>query len=91
MGHAGLAIGGLADHVRLLAPQSWLLVVLALALGTVGGGASDDLVKALVFAGAATFVALALTIYLGMHLARYAVRREESLLAALFGEDPAPI
>ena len=91
LGHAGLAIGGLADHVRLLAPQSWLLVVLALALGTVGGGASDDLVKALVFAGAATFVALALTIYLGMHLARYAVRREESLLAALFSEDPAPI
>ncbi len=89
MGHAGLAIGGFADHVRFLAPQSWLLVVLALVLGTAGGGVSDDLVKALLFAGAATFVALALTIHLGMLLARYAVRREESLLSVLFGEDPA--
>ncbi|MFN7599557.1 MAG: hypothetical protein ACK5PT_23040, partial [Cereibacter sp.] len=80
LGHAGLAIGGLADHVRLLAPQSWLLVVLALALGTVGGGVADDLIKALLFAGAATFVALALTIHLGMQLARYAARREENLL-----------
>jgi two-component system cell cycle sensor histidine kinase/response regulator CckA len=90
LGHAGLAIGGFADHVRLLAPQSWLLVVPALALGTVGGGVADDLIKALLFAGAATFVALALTIHLGMQLARYAARREENLLAALFGEDPAP-
>jgi two-component system cell cycle sensor histidine kinase/response regulator CckA len=85
-----LAIGGIADHLRPLAPRSWLLVVLALVLAVAGGGVGDDLLKGVFCAGAATLVALALTICLGLHLARSFVRREESLLTALVAEDPAP-
>ncbi|MEY3309343.1 MAG: hypothetical protein RLZZ413_3381 [Pseudomonadota bacterium] len=90
MGHAALAIGGIADHLRSLAPRSWLLIILALALGGAGFVVDDALARVLIFAGAGTLLILALTIRLSARLALLAARREEALLTALLAEDMAP-
>ena len=90
MGHAAQAVGGIADQLRTLAPRSWLLVLLALALGAAGLAVQDSLARILIFSAAGTFLVLALVIRLCVHLARAAIRREEALLATLFAEDPAP-
>lgn len=90
MGHAALAVGGIADHLRSLAPRSWLLVLLAMALGAAGLAVQDGPARVLIFSAAGTFLVLALTIRFSAQIASAAVRREEALLTTLFAEDPVP-
>ena len=90
MGHAALAVSGIAEHLRSLAPRSWLLILLALALGAAGVAVQDGPAQVLIFAKAGTFLVLAFLIRFCVQLARSAVLREEAVLATLFAEDPAP-
>jgi hypothetical protein len=85
-----LAVGGIAEHLRSLAPRSWLLILLALALGAAGIAVQDGLAQALIFSKAGTLLVLAILIRFCVQLARSAVLREEALLATLFADDPAP-
>jgi hypothetical protein len=88
LGLAALTVGGIAEHLRSLAPRSWLLVLLALALGAAGIAVQDGPAQALIFSKAGTLLVLALSIRFCVQLARSAVLREEALLTTLFADDP---
>jgi two-component system cell cycle sensor histidine kinase/response regulator CckA len=90
LGLAALAFGGIAEHLRSLAPRSWLLILLALALGAAGIAVQEGPAQALIFSKAGTLLVLALLIRFCVQLARSAVLREEALLTTLFADDPAP-
>ncbi len=86
---AGLGTAAIAEQARLLAPRSWLLVVAAAGLALAGLAVPSLNAQVLVYAGATTLFALAVTVQLFALSHRALERRETALIASLIAAEEA--